>query len=106
MDSSTIIDLAELDSAVFKPFLNAEFTLCGASESFPVRLIEISELPDNRTEDARIRQNPFSLVFHCESAALKQGTYSLKHPELAPCIIFLSPFEGGNDWCKLEALFN
>lgn len=106
MDSSSTIDLAEVDCAVFQSLLNSEFTLCGESESFPAKLIEISELPDNRTEDECIRQKPFSLVFHCESAVLNQGTYSLEHPELAPCVIFLSPFEGGDGWCKLEALFN
>ena len=106
MMSSKPIDLAEVESAAFQPLLNSEFTLRGETESFPAKLIEISELADNPAIDERIRQKPFSLVFHCESAALNQGTYALEHSALDPCVIFLSPFEGGDEWCKLEALFN
>lgn len=106
MNPSETIDLAQVDRSVFQPLLDSECILRGETESFPVRLIEISELPDNRPADERIRKNPFALVFLCESAVLIQGMYGLEHPKLPPCNLFLSPFEGGDGWCKLEALFN
>ena len=106
MISSEPIDLATLESTVFKPLLNSEFTLKGEEETFPATLMEISEIPDNRPEDDRLRKKPFTLVFLCETAVLTQGIYALEHPELAPCNLFLSPFEGGEVWCKMEALFN
>jgi hypothetical protein len=46
------------------------------------------------------------LVFKCETAVLPQGSYTLLHPQLPPCVLFLSPFQGGEQWCKLEAIFN
>ena len=41
-----------------------------------------------------------------DEAVLPAQTYQVQHPDLPPCELFLSPFEGGEDWCSLEAIFN
>jgi len=100
------IDLATVDESTFRPHVDSEFTLrCEAGE-FPVTLMSIAEYPDHRAEDERQRRKPFGLVFQCGSTVLAQGIYTVGHPDLPSCDLFLSPFDGGEGWCKLEAIFN
>ena len=101
------IDLATVEQSVFEPLVNSEFTLEFEDGSIPAVLTEVAPYPahspDGASEPAR---KPFGLVFKCESASIVPGSYSVSHPELPSCELFLSPFEGGADWCKLEAIFN
>lgn len=73
---------------------------------FSVTLTEVAAIADHRGAGARQKRVPFSIAFHCPSALLNQGLYKLTHENLPACEIFLSPFEGGEGWCKLEAVFN
>ncbi len=106
MPTPPTIDLATVDDTVFRPHVDTEFTLRWEDGEVPVTLIDVAEYPDHRAEDDHDKRKPFGLVFKCESASLPQGTYALDHPDLPSCVLFLSPFEGGERWCQLEAIFN
>ena len=105
MPDMQTIDLASVDASVFRPHVNTEFTLRSVAGAFPATLIGVDEQPGAQRELDSQKRTPFSLVFHCQSALLGQGMYTLNHAELSACDIFLSPFEGGDGWCKLEAVF-
>jgi len=103
------LDLATVDRRVFEGHLNSEFAIEveDQEENIPLTLIEVSEYPDHRPADQQTGRKPFGLIFHCKAGHLNQGTYNLTHPELAPCLLFLSPFEGDPDGgCKVEAILN
>lgn len=100
------IDLATVDESVFRRHVDSEFTLGCEQGAFPATLVEVAEYPDRSAEDDRQKRKPFGLIFKCESAVLAQGIYHLAHPEVPALDLFLSPFEGGANWCKLEAVFN
>ncbi len=100
------IDLATVDASIFRPHVDSTFTLHHGADRVLLRLTDIADYPERRAKDGAPLRKPFGLVFHSEKALLVQGTYPLEHPELPACEIFLSPFEGGDGWCKLEAIFN
>lgn len=99
------MDLASVNEESFRPHLNSEFTIQSDDGAIPLTLTEVTEYPDHRPEGASFRK-PFGLVFKCEVGVLGQGVYRLEHAALPPGEIFLSPFEGGEGWCKVEAVFN
>jgi hypothetical protein len=100
------IDLATVTGSDFEPHVNSEFTLRWDGGECRVTLIEVAEYPDHRGARRSARRRPFGLVFRCAAGALPQGTYGLEHSHLPSCVLFLSPFDGGEDWCMLEAIFN
>lgn len=101
------IDLATVTDSVFRPHLNSEFMVrAGEDAQLALTLVDIAEYPDHRPEEASSSRKPFGLIFRCDAGVLEQGCYAIAHAALPPCELFLSPFEGGDGWCKLEAIFN
>lgn len=100
-----MLDLATASEEDFRPHLESGFTAeSGDGREIELRLVEVAARPDHRSEPEG--RSPFALVFQCDGALLTQGIYRLRHAELPNCELFLSPFEGGDDWCRLEAIFN
>lgn len=106
MKPAESIDLATITSAHFEPFLNSEFTLVCDDGRFQIALIEVTDLSGPNSPNTTRNRKSFSMVFHSNTALFNQGIYTIEHPDLAPMSIFLSPFEGGEGRCKLEAIFN
>jgi len=103
------IDISTVDDSEFRQHLNTEFTISCEGEDVPdIKLLleDISDYPDHREEDERQKRKPFGLIFKCGSGMLEQGVYRLEHSELPPCELFISPYEGGDGWCRLEAIIN
>jgi len=98
------IDLATVEGSGFQPHVDSEFTLVREGEnSLELTLLEVAGYPDHSAGE---RRKPFGLIFKCETGGLPQGTYRLEHAECPAIDLFLSPFEGGETWTKLEAIIN
>lgn len=119
MSGTEQIDIGTVEDSTFRPHLNSEFSIrskpdvvdgeeAPEEQIIPLTLVEISHYPDHRDEDERFNQNrqPFSLVFKCDLGVLNQACYRFEHAELPPFDLFVTPIEGGEDWCKLEAVIN
>ena len=102
------LDLATLEKESVEVHLNSEFQLevPGNDELAVLKLTEVSHYPDHRPPESRSGRPPFSAVFICKTHQMPQGTYCLKHEVLAPLVVFLSPFESGEEGLKLEAVFS
>lgn len=100
------IDVATTGGDRFLPFVGTAFRASQGGEGTTLTLLEVTEYPDHTPDGGPGSRKPFGLVFQCAAAMLPQGIYALEHPELGPCEIFLSPFEGSENGCKLEAIFN
>ena len=105
------IDLAAVQDSDFRPHVDTEFVIRGDGgeiADIPLTLIEVSEYPDHRADDERHNQKrkPFGLVFKCDVGVLAQGTYRFEHAKLPPLELFVSPFDGGENWCKVESIIN
>lgn len=98
-------DLGRLEGSAFEPFVETVFALQLGEEAHEVVLkkVEFSSPSHVASEE---RRAPFSLVFRFEGCVLAAGVYALSHTSGLSCDLFLSPFDGGEDWCHLEAVFN
>lgn len=94
-------DLASLTHKDFAPLHDAQFDLCLADGTVPVRLIEVKplrEVPGGRSQ--------FSLMFKsAEQRALPQGIYAFEHAEARGLQLFIVPVARDAEGVSYQAVF-
>jgi hypothetical protein len=104
------MDLAELTPEAFEPLVGERFTVVApaaqggaeTAEPLALELTAVERLPPHR-----YRAAPFTLAFRGpRRQPLPQGTWTLGHPVLGNCELFLVPIGGDAATMTYEAIFN
>ncbi|GAA0717420.1 DUF6916 family protein [Dokdonella soli] len=98
------MQLDQLTSADFRPHLGEEFRIHYSGElPLTVRLSQVDDFQPGARHPGRA---PFSLLFHGpKEGYLRQGTYTVEHPQMGRAEIFIVPLGNDEAGMRYEVVF-